>query len=184
MSKKPEITKYILAGLAVAGVIAVAVVAPNLFAAFGKSSYKSYRGKRFSNEQLAKALRRMKRRKLVGIIREGDKDVIVMTEGGKQKLLKYKLDDMKIKRPPKWDRKFRLVIFDIPEKHKVARNAFVFKMREMGFIKLQKSVWVCPYDCEDEIEYLKEIYEIRPFVKLVLAEKIDSEDSLRKMFSL
>ena len=37
---------------------------------------------------------------------------------GEKKALKFKLDEMEIKKPAKWDGEWRIVIFDIPERFK------------------------------------------------------------------
>lgn len=179
--KKGEIVKIVLAGLAVAGVIAVAAAAPNAFAAFG-SFYKPARG--LSSWQIKRTLKRLQEKKLVGMSKEGDKTVVRLTKSGRLKVLKYKLEELAIKPLKRWDHKFRLVIFDIPKEYKYRSSVFSRKLKELGFALLQKSVWVCPYPCEDEIDFLKEVYEIKPFVRLVTAEKIDLQQDLIRKFNL
>lgn len=65
---------------------------------------------------------------------------IILTENGKKKLLRYKANEMSLKNTEKWDGIWRIVAFDIPEKLKVNRNSFNFKLKELGFIKYQNSV--------------------------------------------
>jgi DNA-binding transcriptional regulator PaaX len=50
----------------------------------------------------------------------------------------------------------------VPEKHKKARDAFRRKLKDLNFVRLQDSVWVTPYPCDDEIRFLREIFNI-PF---------------------
>ncbi len=126
----------------------------------------------------------IKKQGLISLKYEGDKIIIRLTKNGKEKLLRFNLDELHIKPQARWDRKWRLVIFDIPEKLKVARLMFRNKLREMGFQYLQKSVWVCPYPCEDEIDFLKEIYLIRSCVRVVTAESIDIQGDLVRKFNL
>jgi len=73
-------------------------------------------------------------------------------------------------------------MFDIPEQYKQARIVFTKKLKELGFMQFQKSVWICPYPCSEIVEALKGIYEIRPFVKLALVDNIDREKYLIKHF--
>lgn len=46
----------------------------------------------------------------------------------------------------KWDGRWRLVIFDISEKERKARDALRAKLKELGFGKWQKSVYISPHN--------------------------------------
>ena len=109
---------------------------------------------------------------------------IVLTKEGQKKALKFKLDEMEIKKPPKWDGEWRIVIFDIPERFKKAREALRMKLKELGFLELQKSVLVFPYECEDEINFIMEVFLIRPFVRFIRAKSFTNEEQLKIKFNL
>lgn len=109
---------------------------------------------------------------------------IYISEKGKEKVLKYKVDDLSINRPKRWDRKWRLVVFDIPEKQKQARNLLSAKLKELGFKTIQKSVYIYPYPCLDEIEFIRTIYGIRNFVFLATVENIEGGERLKKLFKV
>ena len=141
--------------------------------------------------------REIERKKLLRIMREfyndrlvdykEDKDgfvEIVLTKEGENKALKFKIDEIKIKKPLKWDGEWRIVIFDIPEKFKKAREALRMKLKELGFLELQKSVFVLLYECEDEINFIMEVFLIRPFVRFVRAKSFTNEEQLRIKFGL
>lgn len=178
-----QIMKQVLIGIAVIGaVIVVGAITPNLFAALGAIGGFKQRG--YNSRQIYKSFTNLKRRKLVYLGQKGDKIIIELTEAGKKRLLTFDAANFKLKPQKRWDRKWRIVIFDIPEKYKLARTVFARKLKELGFIMLQKSVWVHPFPCEEEIEVLKGLYEIEPFVKLVTAEQIDSQNQLIKKFNL
>lgn len=179
-SKKYEIAKIILAAVAIAGVLVIVVTLPGLAVAFKPF----FQNKDYPGDKLKRSLRNLEKQRLISMTYEGDKTVIKLTKEGREKLLKFKLDEMQIKPQKKWDKKWRLVTFDIPIDYNYNRNAFVWKLKELGFKKMQKSVWICPYPCEDEIDFLKEIYRVRSFVRVVTAEKIDIQSDLFKKFSL
>ncbi|TSC57815.1 MAG: phenylacetic acid degradation operon negative regulatory protein [Parcubacteria group bacterium Greene0416_79] len=109
---------------------------------------------------------------------------LVLNEGGKKKALTYKADRIKIMRPSAWDRKWRVVIFDIPEDEREARDALRAHLEYMGFYILQRSVFVCPFECRDQIEFLIELYAIRRYVRFMVVEYIDNEDHLKKNFRI
>ena len=48
--------------------------------------------------------------------KEDDAVEIVLTKDGRKKALSFKIDEIKIKKPERWDGKWRIVVFDIPEK--------------------------------------------------------------------
>lgn len=75
-------------------------------------------------------------------------------------------------------------IFDIPEKLKKVRDALRYHLKRLGFIELQHSVFVLPFKCRDEIEYLVEFYNVRRFVRYIEAYHIDNELDLKYKFHL
>src|SRR4030042_6485851 len=104
---------------------------------------------------------------------------IILTAEGKTKALIYKLEEMEIKKPAKWDNKWRVVLFDIPENRRESRDILRFRLKRLGFYEFQKSVFVHPYDCKNEIDYLIEMYDIRRYVRFILANYLDNELHLK-----
>ncbi len=177
-AEKFEIAKNILLALAVVG---VAVLAPNALVLFG-GKFKTK--KEYTPEQIRKSIARLRKRGLVMQGEHNGKTTVHLTKEGQRQVLGYKLDDMRIKPQKHWDGKWRVVVFDIPEKYKYARNVFASKLKELGFHQLQRSVWVCPHPCEEEIAFLREVYEIGPFVRTLTVEKMDIEADLLSKFKL
>ncbi|OGE81027.1 MAG: hypothetical protein A3H72_00845 [Candidatus Doudnabacteria bacterium RIFCSPLOWO2_02_FULL_48_8] len=180
--KKGQIVKDILLTLVVLGILtAVAVVAPNAILALGLLVRK----KKYTKRQITRALSHLKDKKILGIGNDGrGNTVIKLTDQGKAKIIRYKLEDMVLNKPKRWDQKWRIVIFDIPEKFRVNRNTLSQKLKALGFYQMQKSAWLWPYPVEDEVTFLKEVYEIRPFVSLVTADRIEGEWRYLKHFGL
>lgn len=148
-------------------------------------------------EGISKEWKEIDRNKLIRIVREfyrdrivdyrEDKDGIVkiiLTKDGRQKALKYQIDEIKIKKPKKWDGKWRIVVFDIPEKKKKAREALRNKLQELGFRELQKSVLIFPYECENEIDFITEVFEIRQYVRFMRVDSFTNEEQFKIKFKL
>lgn len=108
---------------------------------------------------------------------------MVLSEKGKLKAINYHFEKTKIE-PSSWDGKWRLVVFDVPEKLRQGRDALREKLRRLGFRELQKSVFVFPYDCRDEIEFLVEFFALRKYVRYGVLELIDNDLHLQKEFGL
>ena len=109
---------------------------------------------------------------------------LMLSEEGKRRALRFTLEEMKIKKPKAWDGKWRVIIFDVPERKRKARDALRGHLRQMDFYELQKSVFVHPYPCGDEIDFITELFEMRPYVRQIMAEAIDNELHLKKLFHL
>jgi len=90
--------------------------------------------------------------------------------------------DIQIKRPGKWDKKWRLVIYDIPDDKKNEREAIRTKLENLEFIKLQESVYVYPFECAEVIGFMKGLYYLSPYVQYVVADRIETEIDLIKKF--
>ena len=107
-----------------------------------------------------------------------------LTQNGKAKALIYNLDDMKIPVMKRWDKKWRVILFDIPEKHKKSRDALARALRNINCHQFQKSVFVHPFECRNEIDFVIESFSMRPYVRFIVADSIDNELHLKKHFDL
>lgn len=140
--------------------------------------------KRMNQQKLQREIRTLYRSQLVDMRENSDGTfTMVLTRKGTFKTLKYRFDQMNIT-PHAWDRKWRLVVFDIPEKLKKARDALRAKLKSLGFIELQKSVLVFPYECQDEIDFVIEFFRMRKFVRYGILEYIDNDLHLKRIFKL
>lgn len=177
--KKGEITKAVLKSLLIGGMIIAVVALPgmapvlNLFQSSDNRSRRKFRN----------GLYRMKKQKLVEIYYINNEEVVEITEKGKKRLLQYDYDDMKINTHKKWDNLWRIVIFDIPEKRKKARNAINLKLKELGFYPIQKSTFVFPYECKKEIDFIGEHFFVRKHINYIVAKNIDDDKKLKKFFN-
>jgi len=127
----------------------------------------------------------LKKAGCIRIERKGKQIYLRLTEKGKRMAGWLQVDALEIKRPRKWDEKWRIVIFDISQLKKFYRELFRGKLKELGFYPLQKSVWIHPFDCQDEIELLREFFGLtKDEVRLIVAENIESDDWLREIFKI
>ena len=127
---------------------------------------------------------RLRKLKLIDFKTEGCFDKIVLTENGREVFLRFNYEDMSIKTPKIWDRNFRVIVFDIPEKKKSARDSLREKMKELGCIRFNDSVWVYPYPCQREIDFIANYWGIGRYVHFILARDITNRDLLERSFKL
>ena len=103
---------------------------------------------------------------------------------GHGKALRYSLEDIHIAEPLAWDKKWRLVFFDIPEDMRPIRKIFKSKLDELGFAQIQKSVYAHPYPCHNEIEYIRSLYSLEGYIRLGVLDKLEGEEVLKERFGL
>lgn len=140
---------------------------------------------KINQRSLYDAIRCLYQSRLISAKEKPDGTVeMILSEAGKKKALSYKIDEMKLPKPAKWDHLWRMVIFDIPEKNKKGRDAFSRTLGKLGFYKLQKSVFIYPYACQDELDFLIEFFNLRPYVRILVVKSIDNELHLKKALGL
>lgn len=138
-----------------------------------------------NRKELYYAIRRLYESKLVHYKQNDDGTVtLALNRDGRRVALRYKLDEMSIPKPDQWDYRWRVVLFDIPEKKRRLRDTLRMRLRQLGLIELQKSVFVHPYECRNEIDFIIELYDARRYVRFIEAVHIDTESHLKLKFRL
>jgi len=109
---------------------------------------------------------------------------LVLTENGKKvaRQLSFLGNSINFKKPKKWDGKWRVALFDIPERDRLFRDILREHLRNLDFKKLQHSVFVSPYPFEKAILELVALYSAEKYVRVITATKIDNEVKLKKYF--
>ncbi|PIW92928.1 MAG: hypothetical protein COZ87_04120 [Candidatus Moranbacteria bacterium CG_4_8_14_3_um_filter_43_15] len=78
--------------------------------------------------------------------------------------------------------KWRLVLFDIPEKNRLFRDILRGHLQTLKFLKLQYSVFISPHPFEKPILELISLYSAQPYVRVVTATNIDNETVIKRHF--
>lgn len=134
--------------------------------------------------ELRRLFEKMRRERLVDLIETKAGLRVVLRREGVTTAIINNLDRLSFERPAQWDGRWRVVIFDIPEKKRKARDALAVKLKELNFYPLQKSTFVFPYPPHDLVDFLTEVFQISPYVRLIEATKIDGEEELLAHFEL
>ncbi len=128
---------------------------------------------------------RFQKQKYVEIVEGTDgKTTVKITQHGMKRALSYHLDTLALKKQKGWDGKWRVVIFDVPERYRKLRNAFRQRLRQLNLYPLQESVYVSPYPCFDEVEFLRELFGVSVSVRYLVAEKIEEDSAIKTHFNL
>lgn len=129
-------------------------------------------------------LTRLYRKREIAFLKKDNRYIITLTESGKRRLLSYSLQELAVAPQKTWDGIWRVIIFDIPEKEKSARDSMRFYLKRAGFVQIQDSVFVTPYPCRNEVDFLVEYHSIQPYVRMIEANVIDGANELKDYFNL
>lgn len=179
-------SKEILRFLGMGGVLVAAIVAPNAVQSFKflfrDKNYVSW--KKFNQSLARQYVGRLEKRKLIKRKMKDKQAMICLTKKGKTELLKYGIDEIELKQGKKWDRRWRVVTFDISEPKKQSRDALSSRFKHLGMLQLQKSVFVYPFDCKKEIDFISSFFGVEDDILYLESEIKDIDGKLRKYFNL
>ncbi|MBI5913127.1 hypothetical protein HY839_01655 [Candidatus Azambacteria bacterium] len=140
---------------------------------------------KINERNLRDAIKRLYRSQLVDYEENKDGSTsLTLSEQGAKRVLRYHMEHITIIKRSRWDGLWRIVIFDIPERFKTGRDALSDKLKNLGFISLQRSVLVFPYECRDEVDFLVEMFQLRSYVRYMIVQQIDIALELKHKFNL
>ena len=178
------IRNLILQTLATSGVISVALVAPNAVSLLKKLDRGATNRKNL-HRRITQAITRLEESGLVRTSGLRGHRSVVLTKKGNVMIEAIHTNEYRIPEPAFWDGKWRIVMFDIREKRRTVRAQLRSLLFGAGFLRLQDSVWVYPYPCEEFISLVRAHIksgtgEMLSFV----AEALEADKRLREHFDL
>ena len=97
----------------------------------------------------------------------------------------FEFEEMKLDIPSARGGIWTVVLFDIPEYQKTARDALRRKLKELGCFQYHRSVFVYPASCEDEIDFISEFFQISRFVIRFETKSLGNQEyRARRFFGL
>lgn len=149
-------------------------------------AFKMFKGSdKYSKKQIQSAVDSIKRQRLIEYIADKNgKTIVKITKKGEARLRVFTIDLIEIQKPKKWDGKWRLVMFDIPMRFTKGREALRHHLKELNFFQFQKSAWIYPYPCENEIIFITDFFGVGEYVEILTIESILKDEKLKKHFHL
>lgn len=176
--KRRDLQKAILAVVGGAALIGVAMAAPNLPGALHKMGL--IQTKRDKNS-IARARRNLLKR---GFMKKSEKGLLRLTSlGGREFALQQAREQLHT-RSKRWDGRWRVLVFDVPEYRKSLRDKMRRTLAAVGFLRLQDSVWIYPHDCEDFVALLKADFKIGRDVLYMIVDELEGDGPIKKKFGL
>lgn len=179
--RRNNLQKVLLRTVATAGFVAFAVAAPNTIQALVKLGIIDIKKGYKETGVINRARNRLIEARMLS---KDGKGFLRLTAKGERRLRQLELADYKLKKPKRWDGKWRMLIFDIPEYRKSLREKVRRTLVAIGFVRLQDSVWMFPYPCDDFIALLKVDFKIGKDLLYLIVDSIENDAVLRKRFSI
>ena len=144
------------------------------------------KNKKIGRDKIKRAIKELEKRKVLYLEKKDDKILVHLEDKGQKRVIKHSIKlllDFKNKEK-KWDGKWFLVFFDVPEIQRNKRDYLRKFLKNLGFYQFQLSVYLFPYECEKEVELIKQIVEGAKYMKYIIAEKIEDEEEAKRFFRL
>lgn len=137
----------------------------------------------FKKWQYNRTIKQLQKTKRLIISQRQGKQFIKLTRKGKIETLLHKLTK-DFHKPDHWDGKWRLMIWDVPETSRKARNTIRGFVKQLGFYQLQKSVFITPFALpRSAVDYLN-LSGLNHFIRIMRIDGLDDDRQLKKHFHL
>lgn len=161
--------------------LTAALIAPNIVRTLDAPLQKLFSAldDREQQREVQRVIRYMKQK---GLLAGSYEHGMQLSEKARQRLAKMELENIHIRPQEIWDKRWRIILYDIPEHKKSARDALSSRLLQYGCFQLQKSTWITPFPCRDGIETLSSHYKIDQYITYFEALNLDNEHVLLARF--
>ena len=182
-----ELVDAMLKLVAFSGVLSVGIVAPNAIQALDKplKIFFSKLDKRSREREYYRLVRYMRQQNLLSPV-DNTKNYqhgLILSEKGLKRVKQANINSLTIDMQDVWDEKWRIVLFDIPEVSKRNRDYFTTKLKSLGFVQLQRSVWIHSFPCREKIASITEHCGVRKYITYIETSHIDSSNILKTRYN-
>jgi CRISPR-associated endonuclease Cas2 len=147
---------------------------------------KEIKNLKIAENKIERSLKSLEKKEIIYLEEKGDHTFVHIKDKNNPTIIKYSIKallDFK-KKDKKWNGKWFMVFFDVPEIQRNKRGYLREYLKKIGFYKYQQSVYIFPYECEEEVALIKKIIEAAKYMKYIIAEKIEDEELVKSFFNL
>lgn len=180
--EKGELAKKILLTVVGVAVVGTVLVLPGMAILLKMFNVDGAR----ERGRLMRAIKRLEQQKVISRRIKNGEEEFVVTKYGKDCIDKYLVTDLNIPREKKWDGKWRVLMFDIPEKERRGRTRrdVSRQLRNIGMQAVQNSVFVSPFPCKEQIEAVINFFKVKKHFIYFEADTYEGVEDLLKHFKL
>jgi len=145
---------------------------------------KLYLDKFFNNKKILKGIDGLKKSNFITQKENSNGYMsISLSDKGMLRAINYSFRRLANKKE-KWDGKWRMIFFNIPENRRKGRDALRYRLKTAGFYKLQESIFIFPYECEKEIRDFVRLFKLEKHVRFGLLDFVDDGQHIAEWFKL
>lgn len=147
---------------------------------------KSIKTLQEKKSKINRVLQSLEEKEILDLQEQDGKVMVYLKNKNHPKIIEYSIESLLNfkKKNKRWNGKWFLVFFDVPESQRNKRDYLRKFLIRIGFYQYQKSVYLFPYECEKEVELIKQIVEGAKYMKYIIAEKIEDELKAKQYFKL
>lgn len=182
--RKTQVQRIILGTIAGAGLLSVMLVAPNVLHAIAMFD-RGFRPRRKAPRYVVNtAFARLLDKGQIVIEKTARGKFARLTPEGKIALAQMISRSPDTRTHRRWDKRWRMVTYDIKEERKKSRRQLQKTLQSFGFYRLQDSVWIYPYDTEELVMLLKAEYQVGKEVLYAIVEHLENDSAIKTHFKL
>jgi hypothetical protein len=170
--------KLVLGLLAVTGALTIALVAPQVFVLFDKAGRRMF----ISRKDFNYARRDLQRQRCIIPLDASGR--LIISKKGRERALRNMYNNLQIHKTDAWDGLWRVVAFDIPERKKDERDDFREELKRLDMLQVQKSLFVSPYPCEQELQFLISVFYIDAYVCFFTTDALYPDKKAKEYFEI
>ena len=147
---------------------------------------KEVKNIKIDEEKIKNSLKSLEKKEIINLEEKGNEVFVKLKDKNNSTIIKYSIKALLgfKKKEKRWNGKWFLVFFDVPEIQRNKRNYLRKYLLNMGFYRYQQSIYIFPYECEKEIILIKKIVEGAKYMKYIIADKIEDEKDVKTFFKL
>lgn len=147
---------------------------------------KELKNLKVDENKIKKSLESLEKNEIIELEKKEDNVFVKVKDKNNSTVIRYSIKALlDFKRKEKhWNGKWFLVFFDVPEIQRNKRDYLRNFLNKIGFYCYQKSVYIFPYECEKEITLIKKIVQGANYMRYIIAEKIEGEETAKTYFNL
>jgi DNA-binding transcriptional regulator PaaX len=139
---------------------------------------------RIERNKIWKTIKYLEEKNRIHIEERGDDMYVYLTAEGRIKLNEDAIWGMVVQKPENWDQKWRLVMFDFPAERDRHRHSFRVKLEDLGFKLYQRSVFIYPFECHEEVHTIAKWYGVDEYIRYIVATEVHDMRRFAKLFDL
>lgn len=140
----------------------------------------------FGNQNCAKSdirqqLYYLKKRNLIKSVLKNNEYYLEITKEGRD-IISWEMIGRHQGKNTGWDKSFRIVMFDVPEDKKSMRDLLRRKLESIGFMQMQKSVFIHPFDCKEDVDSICSHFGASRYVNYLVVKITEGEEEIIEKF--